>query len=257
MSDLEKVHARQRPAGDQRGFDGCFGVPGEEGREAPVADDHDHRSVVDVAFRERGGGIGLSRVEDLHRGGGIQHDPLAGPREFDGHRTFGSIGHQPIECRILEGDPGVQHGADPMPVEDLHEPGNVVLVRVAQDQKVDPPREEREVRTEAPERQFGIGTAVDEHRGAARRLDQDRVSLPDVQCCHVQVPIGPPRDGDDEKDADQDAGHRDGTQKPARDAACDACGPLIGRAFRGRGRPERPGREAQDREPSDRDRRGK
>ena len=75
----------------------------------------------------------------------------------------------------------MEHRADPEAVEHVDEPGDVVLVRVAEHEQVDAAGEERQVRADPAQRELGIRAAVDEHRRAARRLDQDRVALADVE----------------------------------------------------------------------------
>jgi hypothetical protein len=53
VADLEQIDGWDRPAGQQRGFDGRFGVAGEDRGEAAVADEHHHRPIVDVALGQR------------------------------------------------------------------------------------------------------------------------------------------------------------------------------------------------------------
>jgi len=58
MADFEQVDDRDA-ATDQSILDRCLRVTGEKRGKPPVPHDHDQRSVVDVAFRERRGCIGL------------------------------------------------------------------------------------------------------------------------------------------------------------------------------------------------------
>jgi hypothetical protein len=191
VPDLQHDDRRQQPPIDQDRFDGCLRVAGEQCSESAVPDDHDHRSVVDVALRQGRRGIGIGRVDDLDRCGRVEVEVLAGPRERDGDRRRGGIGQQAVVGGILEGDARVQHGGDVEPMEDVQQAGDVVLVRVSQDEQVDPTFEERKVGAQPAQREVRVRPAVDQHRGAGRGLDEDRVALPDVEHGHVQTPIGP------------------------------------------------------------------
>lgn len=142
MADLQQVDDRQATT-DQHAFDRCLGVAGQQRREPAVPERHHHRAVVDVALRQRRRGIGVGRVEDLDRHGRVEQEPLAGPRERRVDEVLRGIGDEPVVRRILERDSGVQHGADPEAIEDVHQSGDVILVRMAQHEQVDPTREER------------------------------------------------------------------------------------------------------------------
>ena len=121
----------------------------------------------------------------------------AGKRES----SVGSValGKQMVMGRGSRRRPGMKKVADLESAEGLDKPRNVVLVRVAEHDDIDPSRMERQVRTDPTQRELRIRTAVDEHRRAARRLHQDRVSLADVEDGHVQEPVGPRRDRDDDR----------------------------------------------------------
>jgi hypothetical protein len=93
--------------------------------------------------------------------------------------------------RALEADAGVEDGPDPESRQDLDQPGDVILVRMAQHEQVDAAREEREIGAQPAEGELGVRTTIDEHGGAVRRLDQDRVTLTDVQHGDVQEAVRP------------------------------------------------------------------
>ena len=57
----------------------------------------------------------------------------------------------------------------------------MVLVRVAQDDRVDPAIPRRDPPVEGDEQAIGIGAAVDEEAPAPGALDEDRIALPDVE----------------------------------------------------------------------------
>ena len=77
----------------------------------------------------------------------------------------------------------------------------MVLVRVRQDDRVDPPVPRRDPLVEDDEEPVRVGAAVDEEPAAARALDEDRVALPDIEHAH-------PRDAGRSAD-DHRAGHDD------------------------------------------------
>ena len=241
MPDLEQVDDRHDRAGDERSLDGRLGVAGEKGRKAAVAQDHHDRAVVDVALGKRRNGVRIGRVQDLEGRGGIQGVglPRAGKRDIQ-RRLRGCVGKQVVMRGVLEGDPRVKEGADLESVEGLDQPRNVVLVRVAEHHEVNASRVERQICTDSTQGDLWIRTAVDEHRRAGRRLDQDRVALADVEDGHVQEPVGPRRDGDDDQHDQEPAA--DG-QRP-EDASSDIRGTTAGRLRLGGRplaiRPERP-----------------
>jgi hypothetical protein len=137
-----------------------------------VADDHHDRAIVDVAFREWGGCVGLRGVEDLDRCCRIEQEPLARPYLHDARRGLQvGIGHEVVVGGVLEADAGMEQGADPEPGQHVDQAGDMVLVGMAQHQQVDAARKERQRVAEATQRQLRVRAAVDEHGGAARCLD--------------------------------------------------------------------------------------
>ena len=77
--------------------------------------------------------------------------------------------------------PGLDDPPHPVALEQQRQTGDVVLVRVRQDDRVDPPVPRRDPPVERDEQPVGIGAAVDEQPPAARALDEDRVALPDIE----------------------------------------------------------------------------
>jgi hypothetical protein len=65
VPDLQHIHSGQHSTLNQRRLHRCLGVAGQQRREPAVPDDQDHRSVVDVAFRQGRRGIAFSRVQDV------------------------------------------------------------------------------------------------------------------------------------------------------------------------------------------------
>ena len=82
--------------------------------------------------------------------------------------------------------PGSRTRPDAVPVEQQRQPGDVVLVRVAQDQRVDAAVPRRDAPVELDEQAVGIGAAVDQQSASPGALDEDRVALPDVEHGHAR-----------------------------------------------------------------------
>jgi hypothetical protein len=191
VPDLEDVDARDEPAADQKSLDRTLRITGQQCREPAVADENDDRSIVDVALGKGACRIRLGRVEHLDRGGLVERDRLSGSGDGDGRPRARRIGHEAVVRRIRKWDARVQDGSHPESLEDFHQSGDVVLVRVAEEQDVDLAREEGKVCAQAAQGQLGIRPAVDQHRGSARRLEEDGVALADVEHGHMQQAVWP------------------------------------------------------------------
>ena len=83
----------------------------------------------------------------------------------------------------------MQHGSDVESIEDVDQPGDVILVRVRQNEQVDATGEEREVGAQPAEGELRVRPAVDQHRRTARSLDEDRVALADIEHGQVHPPV--------------------------------------------------------------------
>ena len=199
VPDLEQVDRPERPTRDQRRLDRCLGVAAEERAEGAVADLEHHRSVVDVAVGEGSARIGVGGVEDAQDGRRVEGDVGARAGQHDGDAGGGRIGQKPPVRRIVECDAGVNDGAHSKTIENLDQAGDVVLVRVAQDEQVDPASVEGQVRADAPQGELGVWATVDEHGGAVRRLDQDGVALANREHCDVEASVGSRRERDGEQ----------------------------------------------------------
>lgn len=139
VSDLEQIHRREDGTCHERGFDRRLRVTAEEGREATVTQHDDDRGVVDVALRERCGRIARGGIQNLHRRRAVERHRLPRARQHYRDAAPGCIGHEPVERDVLERDAGVDDGPDGETIQDLDQAGDVVLVRMAQDDEVDPP----------------------------------------------------------------------------------------------------------------------
>ena len=89
-------------------------------------------------------------------------------------RPGGVAGTRPVHPRF-------EDASDAVALEQERQAGDMVLVRMAQDDRVDAAVPRRDPAIERHEQAVGIGSAVDEQAAAARALDQDRIALPDVE----------------------------------------------------------------------------
>ena len=111
--------------------------------------------------------------------------------------------------------PRLEHAADAVALEQEGQARDVVLVRMAQDDRVDPAVPRRDPPIEGHQQAIGIGSAVDEEPAAPGALDEDRVALPDVEDRDPGAAAG--CRGDDRTGDEQRADERDGAD-PARRA---------------------------------------
>ena len=77
--------------------------------------------------------------------------------------------------------PGLEDAADAVSLEEQGKTRDVILVRMGQDEDVDPPVPRRDALVELDEQPVGIRAAVDQHPAAAGTLDEDRIALADVE----------------------------------------------------------------------------
>ena len=90
----------------------------------------------------------------------------------------------------------------------------MILVRVGDDDEVDPAVPRRDPRVEGHEEPVGVRAAVDEQPPAPRRLDKDRVALADVESDDVEAAVGSRRrrhDPERDNERDDDGERPDGT----------------------------------------------
>ena len=254
MADLEQVDRRQRAARRRSAAStGASASPVSSARKPPW---RSTSTTEPLLMSPSGSGAVASasrRVEELDarssdRAGTVcppvrratRARGLRGAHRPGGGRRRGSR----RRCRhAARRRPGTGRG--PRPVR-RHGPG-----AGGQDQQVDAAGEEGQVGAEAAERELRVRPAVDEHGGAARRLDQDRVALADVEHRDVQAAIGPRREV-----TVQAASRPDRRRSAAGEHAAQRRRALprrgrLAAGSRGLARSQRPGAETQDREPGD------
>jgi hypothetical protein len=192
VRDLEQVDLRQSLR-QQRWIDVLLDVPGQQ--EPPLTHDaeQDHRHVVDA-----GPGIRWLR-RDLTADGPqhahrdlVDRQPVAGPDREAWRRPGPS---EPIDPGRVAGSrsahAGLEDAADTIAIEQQGEPGDMVLVRVRQDDRVEPPVPRRDSPIELDEEPVRIGPAVDQEPPPVGALDEDRVALADIEDgdpCHARRP---------------------------------------------------------------------
>ena len=251
VPDLEDVDRRQEPARDERRLYRRLGVAGQQGREAAHPQEQHDRAVVDVALGKGRCRIGLARIQHLDRGRLPEPKGVSGAQDPNRYRGVVRIGHQAAVGDVGEGDARVENRADPEAVEHVHEPRDVVLVRVAEHEQVDAAGEEGQVPANASQGELRVRPPVDEHRGSIGGLDQNRVALADGEHRQMQQAVRLRRDRDDEQHSHQRSPDRRGPHDPSQD---------LGRGRAGRFEPGRRGPvadgpvgEGQHRQPGDRD----
>ena len=168
VRDLEQVDPWQA-LGQQRRVDVLFHVAGqEEPTIADASEEHD-RDVVDARtrVRRRRRDATADRPKDRHRqlvdleavaGREAEPDRRAGAREALGPR--GIPGPRPAHA-------GLEDAPDAVAVEEQRQAGDVVLVRVAEDDRIDPPVPRWDPMVEVDEEAVGVRAAIDEQAAAA------------------------------------------------------------------------------------------
>ena len=191
VTDLEHVDRTEEPAICEPTFHRSLRVAGQQRDECPRAQESDDRAVVDVAVGQWPRHVGSGRVEDLERGGGVDLEALAGPAQHQAEAGLAArIGQEAGVGRVVERNPGMDQHPDPEARHYLDQARDVVLVRMREEHHVDPALEERQVRAEAAKGEVRVGATVDEHGAPGRGLDQDRVTLADVERGQMQPSVG-------------------------------------------------------------------
>ena len=182
VGDLEEIDPRQ-PLRDDRRVDALLDVAHEqEPPRADLAEEHD-RHVIDrrATVRRLDGHGSAVRPEHAHRDV-VDREAIPG-RQATVRRS--GLDREPSRPRVVArsraAHPGFEHPTDAVPLEQQREPGDVILVRVAEDHDVDPSIPGRHALVERHEETVGIGAAVDQQPPAARAFDEDGVTLPDVE----------------------------------------------------------------------------
>lgn len=181
VGDLEDVDGREAPREERRIHVLLDVAREQEPQPAGLAEQHD-RGVVDalaIGWRPGRDGSGI-RPQDAEADP-VERQSVAG-REPAAWRSARLEHGQPgLVAGTAAGQPGFVDVPHPVSLHDQRQAGDVVLVRMAEHDDVDPAIPGRQSLVERLQEAGGIGPAVDHHPPAATALDQDRVALPDVQ----------------------------------------------------------------------------
>ena len=181
VGDLEDVHRRQAACNKHR-VDLLLDVAGQQKSPAgSLAEQHD-RHVVDA----RAGIGGLVRnsasvgPEDSQMGV-VDGDPITS-RESDRHETDCRRRRRPgAVARTWTTHARLVDAGDFVARQEETQAGDVVVVRVSQDQGINASIPGRQPLVERDEESVRIGAAIDQESAPAGTLDQNRVALPDVE----------------------------------------------------------------------------
>ena len=168
MGDLQEVHVR-KPCCQEGRVDVLLDIAGQQ-EPAPVHLPQQHdRDVVDAgpAVRRR------TRHPPAH---GPQHaqvdlvdrEPVAGGQGAVARSARPAQSIRPGGIPGSRADhPGLEDPSDPVSLQQLGEAGHVILVRVRQDQHVDPPIPWRDPPVQGHEQTLRVGAAIDQQAAAA------------------------------------------------------------------------------------------
>jgi hypothetical protein len=214
MGDLEQVHAGQARRHQLR-VDRFLDVAHQQ--EPPVADLalEDDRHVVDgrASIRRLDRDTSRQGPESTHRD--LVDNEAIARRDPGPHRSV-AISQLAQPCGISgtrAAHPWLEHAIDVVSREQQGEPGHVVLVRVRQDHRVNPAVPRWNASVECDHQAVRIGAPVDQQAATTRTLDQDRVTLADVE---DRDPRGPTRPSQRHAANDDDRDDERGGQGPVQ-----------------------------------------
>jgi hypothetical protein len=196
VGDLEKRDPGDA-AGHQERIDLLLDVAGEQELLAAKRPEQDDRDVVDSRPRVRRliGNAAAVRPKDPESGT-VESEFVAG-EEASGRSIPGPERRRP-GCVTRSGSthPWLGDAADSISGQEERQSGNVILVRVGQDDEVEPSVPRRQSLVERCQQPIRIGTAVDEHPTTTVALDEHGVPLSDIEDRDVEPAIGPMSNGE-------------------------------------------------------------
>ena len=139
----------QQAALEQQCLDGCLRVARQQGAKAGAFQQHHHRRVVDVTFRERCLSVGLIRKDDAQASIRSEREDLSGSSqaEFGARLSMGERQEAGIG-RVLVITAGLDHQVNVEALERRHQARHVILVGMGQHQHVQPSLPERQPLTQ-------------------------------------------------------------------------------------------------------------
>ena len=111
----------------------------------------------------------------------IERQPVAGRQPLRGHVRRCQPGPERRVAWSGAEHPVLGDGRDPVPLDEDRETCDVVLVRMGEDDEVQAPVPGRHVPVEHGQQPIGVGAAVEQDPTATRPVDEDRVTLADVE----------------------------------------------------------------------------
>jgi len=188
--------------------------------------EEDDRDVVDPASRIGRLARNAARVRPEHAEADVvEADP--GARRERGVWRRGATGEIASKRRVARARPahaGLVDPPDPIALEQERQAGDMILVRMGQDQDVDPAVPGRQATIELDQEAIRVRSAIDQHPRATTALDEDRIALSDVENRDPRRAVGPM--GDDETERAHGNGKTDDRQpgEPRRRGARSAVG---------------------------------
>lgn len=192
MRDLEEVEAPAVPDARRHELrvDGLLDVSHQQQAASAEAQIEDSGHVVDaragVRWLERH--AATRRPPDLD-GRAVDAKSVAGGEAtpVDVQSVEGGVEGRVARPRPVHADLG--HGPDPISLEQDGQARDVILVRMRQHDQIDAPVPGRQSFVEHDQQTVRVGTTVDEHPGPGVALDEDGISLSDIEDRHVEATV--------------------------------------------------------------------
>jgi hypothetical protein len=186
MGDLEQVDLWQA-IGQELGIDRLLDVAHQQEATRPDQAEQDDRHVVDAgpAIRRLDRHLPPDRPQDTE----CDLVDLEAVARGDATTDRRTRSRQALDPGGVSG-PGPEHAwfedsTDTVAIQQHGQAGDVVLVWMAEDHRIDSTIPRRDVGIERHQQQVGVGTAIDQQPPAARPFDQDPVPLADIEDGHA------------------------------------------------------------------------
>ena len=180
----------------QTRIDLLLDVPHEQEPSRPDLTEQYDRHVVDAAaaVRRHRGDLAADRPQHTQRDLIDGQAIACGQAESD--RAVGSsqLPQPGGVSRSRAAHAGFEDARDVVALQEEGEPGDVILVRMREDQGIDPTIPWRDAAIECDQQSVRIWTAIDEESPAARALDEDGIALADIEDRHPRESRRPDHD---------------------------------------------------------------
>lgn len=182
MGHLEQIQAREA-GGEEPRIDLLLHIAGQQ--EPPIADrpeQHD-RHVVDPgpAVGRFDGDLAADRPQD-GQGDLVDRQPIAGGQtESLGRAPAGQASEPGRIAGSRAAGARLEDATHTVPVEQPREARDMILVRVRQHDRIDPPIPGRQPRVKGDQQPVRVRSAVDEEAPADGALHEDGVALADIE----------------------------------------------------------------------------